>query len=150
MRRMGTSYEQFLACLRNSTARSLIGIEISDEQAEVLAADATAARAYYEVWSTNQGGSTLPSTRTVRQPGPAIPVERVLLNVSTIGRGGEPAKVRVSTSRVDQALYSLINLQLDSLNCVFQGRELMVYLGQSRERLEGRLIWLRTNHFLCP
>ncbi len=100
MRRMGTSYEQFLACLRNSTARSLLGIEISDGQAEVLAADALAARAFYEVWSTSQGGSTLASTRTVRQAGSAVSVERVLLDVSTVGRGGEPAKVRVSTSRL--------------------------------------------------
>jgi len=97
---MGTSYEQFLACLRNSTARGLIGIEISDEQADDLAADPMAARAYYEIWSSSLGGAPSAPTRTMPEAGSAVPIERVLINVSTVGRGGEPAKVRVSTSRL--------------------------------------------------
>src|SRR3546814_3952969 len=89
---MGTSYEQFLACLRNSTARRLLGFEMTDEEAAVLAADGDAAHAYYEVWSASRVDTSAASTRTIPQTAPSAPIERALLDISTVGRGGEPAK----------------------------------------------------------
>src|SRR3546814_16303041 len=97
---MGTSYEQFLACLRNSTARRLLGFEMTDEEAAVLAADGDAAHAYYEVWAASRVDTSAASTRTIPQTAPSAPIERALLDISTVGRGGEPAKVRVTTSRL--------------------------------------------------
>lgn len=97
---MGTSYEQFLACLRNSTARRLLGIELTDEEAAVLADDGDAAHAYYEVWSTTRNSPPAVSAKTHSQVSVATSPERILLDITTIGRGGEPAKVHVSTSRL--------------------------------------------------
>ncbi len=97
---MGTSYEQFLACLRNSTARRLLGIELTDEEAAVLADDRDAAHAYYEVWSTSRNSRPELPTRVDSRSPAAAPPERTLLNIATVGRGGEPAKVHVSTSRL--------------------------------------------------
>ncbi|MBD7958636.1 hypothetical protein H9651_13400 [Microbacterium sp. Sa4CUA7] len=97
---MGTSYEQFLACLRNSAARRLLGIEMTDEEAVILGADGKAAVAYYEIWSAGRAGNAVASTTAIPQAHPAPLAERTLLDISTIGRGGEPATVRVTTSRL--------------------------------------------------
>ena len=66
----------------------------------MLADDRDASHAYYEVWLTTQKSSPAPPTMTDPQLPAATPPERTLLNISTIGRGGEPAKVHVSTSRL--------------------------------------------------
>jgi len=64
---MGTSYEQFLACLRNSAARRLLGLDMTDEEAAALGADPEAARAYYEAWTAGRAISSGPPPRTTPQ-----------------------------------------------------------------------------------
>src|SRR3546814_10712205 len=73
---------------------------MTDEEAAVRAADGDAAHAYYEVWSASRVDTSAASTRTIPQTAPSAPIERALLDISTVGRGGEPAKVRVTTSRL--------------------------------------------------
>jgi len=97
---MGITYEQFLACLPNSASRKLIGVDMTDEEAFQLAGDERAATNYFEVWSATRAVSTSGESGVVAQAPPPAPVERVLLDISTVGRGGEPAKVRVSTERL--------------------------------------------------
>ena len=47
---METSFEQFVNYLANTRARATIGLEMSDAEAERVAADEHLARAYYQSW----------------------------------------------------------------------------------------------------
>jgi len=70
---------------------------MTDEEAAALGADAEAAHAYYEAWAAGRASSSGPPRTT---PQAAAPAELTLLDIVTVGRGGEPAKVRVTTSRL--------------------------------------------------
>ncbi len=48
--RVGTSFEQFKAVLRNDFARRAVGLDISNSEAERIATDPVLARAYYDNW----------------------------------------------------------------------------------------------------
>lgn len=71
---MGTTFEQFRAVLLNPTARRSVGIDMSDEQARIVAADETLARANYDYWlRTYRPGSPAPGAGVVRAPQAAVP-----------------------------------------------------------------------------
>lgn len=103
---MGTTYEQFIACLRNPTARRLIGLTATDEEAATLLADPDASRAYFEIWSSSRETAP-PSPAPAPVPAPVPPAaappepERTLLDVWTFGKGSSRVHVLLTTAKLE-------------------------------------------------